>query len=89
MAAEKSNEKLNATENTDAILVKEVVQHPQEVPFMMAVGTPVNINKSTLQGIISGYDLSEDKKTLSYIVDYVDDGENHQRAFLHNQIKAK
>ena len=91
MANEKktNDEELNASDTNDAILVKEAVQHPQEVPFMLPVGSLVTVNKSTLEGVISGYDLSDDKKTLSYLVDYLDEGEKHQRAFLPHQITKK
>lgn len=82
-------EELKATDNNDAVLSKEEVAHPQEVPGLLTVGTPVKVNKSTLEGIIAGYHLSDDKTTLSYLVDYEDEGEKHQRSFLTNQITKK
>lgn len=84
-----TNEELNATEITDAVIVTETVQHPQEVPGMLAVDTLVKVNKSTIEGMVVGYNLSADFKTLSYLVDYEDEGEKHQRAFLPNQITKK
>ena len=84
-----TNEALNATEITDAAIVTETVQHPQEVPGMLAVDTLVKVNKSTIEGVVVGYNLSEDFKTLSYLVDYEDEGQKHQRAFLPNQITKK
>lgn len=85
----KSSEQLNAIEKTDATIVKEAVQHPKEAPGMLAVGSSVSVNKSTLVGIIAGYHLSSDNTTLSYLVDYEDEGEKHQRAFTPNQITKK
>lgn len=84
------NEKSNATEKTDASISKEPVnKHPETVQGMLEVGTDVNVNKSTLTGKIAGYHLSADAKTLSYLVDYEDEGEKHQRAFTPNQITKK
>ena len=79
----------NALDTNDAVIVAEPVQHPQEVPGMLAVDTLVKVNKSTIEGIVVGYNLSADFKTLSYLVDYEDEGEKHQRAFLPNQITKK
>ena len=83
-------ENLNATEKNEALLSKEPVnKHPQTVPGMLELGTGVTVNKSTLQGTVAGYHLSADSKTLSYLVDYDDEGEKHQRAFTPNQITKK
>lgn len=89
MAKETTPEELNATESNDAVLAKEEVKHPVEVPFMVAVGTPVSINKTTLSGTVGGYHISDDKTVLSYLVDYEEEGEKKQRAFLPNQVTKK
>ena len=91
MANEKTTnvEKLNAAEQADAVISKEEVKHPQEVPGMLQVGVAVKVNKSTLEGVIKGYHLSSDNTTLSFLVDYEEEGEKHQRAFLPNQITKK
>lgn len=83
-------ENATPTDGQDAILSKEPLnKHPESVPGMLEVGTKVSINKTTLEGEIAGYHLSADSKTLSYLVDYEDDGEEHQRAFTPNQISKK
>lgn len=92
MATEKNNatEKLNATEQTDATLSKEPLnKHPETVPTMLEKGTEVSVNKTTLTGKVAGYHLSADNTTLSYLVDYEDEGEKLQRAFTPNQITKK
>ena len=83
-------EKLNATDKNDAVLSKEPLNnHPKSVPGMLELGTEVTVNKSTLEGVIAGYHLSADNTTLSYLVNYEDEGERHQRAFTPNQITKK
>ena len=84
-----SKESAMSTDTGDAVISKQEVQHPTEVPSMLTVGTAVSVNKSTLEGTVVGYHLSEDTTTLTYLVDYKDDGEKQQRAFLPTQIKAK
>ena len=87
MSANKdTQESNNALDNNDAVLVTDPVQHPQEVPGMLAVDTLVKVNKSTIEGVVVGYNLSADFRTLSCLVDYEDEGEKHQRAFLPHQI---
>ena len=84
------NEKNNATEKIDASISKEPLnKHPETVSGMLEVGTDVTVNKSTLTGKIAGYHLSADGTTLSYLVNYEDESEKHQRAFLSNQITKK
>ena len=83
-------EKIIATDKNDALLSRQPInKHPETVDGMLAVGTDVTVNKSTLSGVIAGYHLSADGTTLSYMVDYEDEGEDHQRAFTSNQISKK
>lgn len=83
-------EKSNATDKNDALLSRQPInKHPETADGMLAVGTGVTINKSTLSGEITGYHLSADGTTLSYLVNYEDEGEGHQRAFSSNQISKK
>ena len=84
------SEKLSATDKNDALLSKQPInKHPEAVEGMLAVGTPITVNKSTLSGEIAGYHLSADGTTITYIVNYMDEGEYHQRSFTFNQITKK
>lgn len=83
-----NSEKANANENSDASVTKGPVAAPA-LPGLPPAGTVVNINKTTLSGAISGYHISKDGKTLHYLVEYEEDGENHEKAFLPDQITIK
>ena len=83
-----STEQINLGENTDASISQTQPEKVSPLPGMIALGKEVKILKTTLTGIVEEYHLSDDKKTFSYLVSYKDDeGENHQRSFLHNQIQ--
>ena len=82
-----TNENISLEESTDATITNIQPEKVAPLPGMIAVGSSVKINKTTMTGIVDEYHLSKDKKTFSYLVSYKDDeGENHQRSFLHNQI---
>lgn len=83
-------EKLNAKEKTDAALNQPATDHPTQAPEgMLEEGTEVIVNKTTLTGVVSGFHISADSKTLSYLVKYEDDGEQHERAFIPKQLTRK
>lgn len=80
-------EKLNTSENTDAEISKDSSIIVAPIPGMLVEGTKVSINKTTLEGVISGYHLSKDNKVFSYMVKFADEnGENHEKQLLHTQI---
>lgn len=84
-------ESANANDTNDATITKGP---PKEVSKEATIGllekdTEVSINKTTLIGKISGYHVSADQKVLSYLVEYEEDGEKHEKAFLPNQVSPK
>jgi hypothetical protein len=82
-----TNENISLEESTDATISKNQPEKVAPLPGMIALGSAVKINKTTMTGIVDEYHLSRDKKIFSYLVSFKDDeGENHQRSFLHNQI---
>ena len=59
------------------------------MPGMYGAGQVVTIEGSTMEGIVIGYHLSDDRKELKYMVRFAMRGVNHERAFLHDELKAK
>lgn len=79
------NETANPLDTNDA----EVIKGGKNKPMMLPIGEKVSINRTTLVGVVSGYHISKDNHIFSYLVEYYDDGEKHEKAFLPNQITEK
>lgn len=79
-------EKAKASDSSDAKITKEPIPEAKPIPGMFPLGK-IAIKKTVLIGEIVGYHLSEDKKTMSYIVSYEEEGIKHERGFTHDQLE--
>ena len=83
-----TNEKANANELSDAEILKTPPPNISPLPGMFAEGTQVKIKNTILTGIVDSYHLSKDGKVFSYLVQFKnEEGVEHEKAFLHNQIE--
>jgi hypothetical protein len=80
-------ENINLSENSSATVSQGTPEKVAPAPGMLTEGTLVSIKKTVLKGKVIGYDLSDDKKTFQYFVEYEEEGELQKRAFLLNQIE--
>jgi hypothetical protein len=61
----------------------------ETAPGMYPVETHVEFIQPRIHGYVKEYHLSDDKKTFTYIVEYVNEkGELCERGFTHDQLKA-
>jgi hypothetical protein len=82
------SENVKGSDHVEASISKNPASKVDAAPGMFAVGTEVEFVQPVIRGKIAEYHLSDDKKTFSYLVDYInDEGQPCQRAFTHNQLK--
>lgn len=80
-------EKVNASDITDAVITKKSEPLVSPLPGMLPTGTKVKLKKTDIIGEVNGYHLSADGKVFSYLIGYSYEGINHEKSLLHNQIE--